>query len=298
LQGVLTVFRNFSARGLILVLAAALTVTGCAGNRKPKARIAYEERPVDMLYLAGAKKLDAHHWTEAVDYFDEVERQHPYSEWSRRSILMEAYAYYEANNYDDAIATADRFVQLYPGSPQAAYAFYLKSICYFEQIMDVQRDQGSTANALSQLREVTQRYPNTDYAEDARLKIDMVNDQLAGKEMSVGRWYLRNNQPLAAVGRFHTVVDKYQTTSHTPEALYRLVETYMTLGLTEEAKRNAAVLGYNYPGDRWYVDAYKLMSANGLRPAVSPDPSGKKGSGQLPYDPKKKKSLLRRLLPV
>jgi outer membrane protein assembly factor BamD len=282
-----------------LVTAAAVALSGCAGNHTAKPKVAYEERPVDLLYLAGAKKLDDHHWTEAVDYFDEVERQHPYSEWSRRSILMEAYAYYEANNYDDAISTADRFVQLYPGSPQAAYAFYLKSICYFEQIMDVQRDQGSTQNALSQLRQVTERYPNTDYAEDARLKIDMVNDQLAGKEMSVGRWYLRNNQPLAAAGRFKVVVDKYQTTSHTPEALYRLTETYLTLGLTEEAKRNAAVLGYNFPGDRWYGDAYKLMVSNGMRPAVAPNPSGKRGPATPePYDPKKKKSLLRRLLPI
>ncbi len=273
-----------SFRGIALLVAAAcVAVSGCAvtkalgGHRHAKPKVAYEERPVDQLYLAGAQKLDAHRWTDAVDYFDEVERQHPYSEWARRSILMEAYAYYEANNYDDAISTADRFIQLYPGNSQTSYAFYLKAICYFEQIMDVERDQGATANALAQLREIVQRYPHTDYAEDARMKIDMVNDQLAGKEMSIGRYYLKNSQPLAAAGRFKTVVDKYQTTSHTPEALYRLVETDLTLGLTDEAKRNAAVLGFNYPGDRWYADAYRLMAQNGMRPDIAPDAKGKRG---------------------
>ena len=287
-----------SRTALILALSGAVAVAGCAGRAKPKARVSYEERPVDMLYLAGTDNLDHHHWTAAIDYFDEVERQHPYSEWARRSILMEAYAYYESNQYEDAISTADRFIQLYPGSPQAAYAFYLKSVCYFEQIMDVQRDQGATANALAQLREVSKRYPSTGYAEDARVKMDMVNDQLAGKEMSVGRWYLRQNQPLAAIGRFKAVVDKYQTTSHTPEALYRLVEAYLTVGLTDEARRNAAVLGFNYPGDRWYADAYRLMAANKLTPEVAPNPNGAKGPEEQKYDPKKRRSLLRRLLPI
>ncbi|HWE47345.1 MAG TPA: outer membrane protein assembly factor BamD [Caulobacteraceae bacterium] len=291
-------FGKVSSRGFLALalIAAAALVAGCShipglhhGRAKPK--IAYEERPVDQLYLAGAQKLDAHRWNDAVDYFDEVERQHPYSEWARRSILMEAYAYYEANNYDDAISTADRFIQLYPGNTQTSYAYYLKSICYFEQIMDVQRDQGATANALVQLRQVTERYPHTDYAEDARLKIDMVNDQLAGKEMSVGRWYLRNSQPLAAEGRFKDVIDKYQTTSHTPEALYRLVETDLTMGLTDEARRNASVLGYNYPGDRWYSDAYNLMARNGMRLDTPPNPKGKRGRGERRYDPKKKSAL-------
>ncbi|HEY3812222.1 MAG TPA: outer membrane protein assembly factor BamD [Caulobacteraceae bacterium] len=289
-------FGKVSSRGLMALAFVAVVLAGCSHipglhHGKAKPRIAYEERPVDQLYLAGAQKLDAHRWNDAVDYFDEVERQHPYSEWARRSILMEAYAYYEANNYDDAISTADRFISLYPGNTQTSYAYYLKAICYFEQIMDVQRDQGATANALAQLREVSQRYPHTDYAEDARLKIDMVNDQLAGKEMSVGRWYLRNSQPLAAEGRFQTVVNKYQTTSHTPEALYRLVETDLTLGLTDEARRNAAVLGYNYPGDRWYSDAYVLMAKNGMRLDTPPDPRGKRGRGEKKYDPKKKSAL-------
>ena len=282
----------------MLVLAAAVTA-GCA-REKPKPQIAYEERPDDLLYLQGAQRLDKHQWIEAISYFDEVERQHPYSQWSRRAILMEAYAYYEANQYEDAVAAADRFVQLYPGSPQAGYAYYLKSVCYFEQIMDVQRDQGATLNALASLRDITQRYPKSDYALDAKVKIDMVNDQLAGKEMSVGRWYLRENQPLAAIGRFRSVVDskEFQRSSHTPEALYRLTEAYLTMGLTDEAKRNAAVLGYNYPGDRWYRDAYKLLASNGLKPMTPPSEAGAKGPDSQEFAPKKKKkSLLGRLLP-
>ncbi len=253
-------------------LVAAMAIAGCAGAKK-KPELAYVERPVDQLYATGARRLDQRRWSEAVDYFEEVERQHPYSEWSRRAILMSAYAYYEANQYTDAIAAADRFIQLYPGSPSAAYAYYLKAICYFEQIMDVQRDQGATASALQTLRDVARRYPQSDYARDARVKIDMVHDQLAGKEMAVGRWYLRQNQPLAAAGRFKKVVDDYQTTSHTPEALYRLVETYLTMGLVDEARRNAAVLGHNYPGDRWYQDAFRLMERRGQPMANRPIPA-------------------------
>ena len=247
--------------------------------------MAYEERPVELLYSVGAERLDAGLWNEAVDYFREVERQHPYSEWSRRAILMTAYAHYQGNQYEEAVGDADRFVSLYPGNPSAVYAYYLKSICYFEQIVDVGRDQAATEQALGALREVAQRYPRTEYAADARLKIDMVNDQLAGKEMAVGRWYLRHGDTFAAIGRFRTVVDRYQTTTHTPEALYRLVEAYLTVGLIDEANRNGAVLGYNFPGDRWYSDAYTLLSGKGLRPAIAP--TGKKrGFGNLFFHPK------------
>jgi outer membrane protein assembly factor BamD len=257
----------------------ALALAGCAGKQK-KPKLAYEERPVELLYATGAERLDRGQWNQAVDYFQEVERQHPYSEWSRRAILMQAFAHYQSNNYAEAIGDADRFISLYPGNPAAAYAHYLKAICYFEQIVDVGRDQAATGQALNNLQEVIQRYPRTEYAQDARLKVDMVNDQLAGKEMTVGRYYLRQGDTLAAIGRFRTVVDRYQTTSHTPEALYRLVESYLTLGLLEEAKRNGAVLGYNYPGDPWYSAAYKMLTSRGLRPAV--EPSGKHGGLHIP----------------
>ncbi|MDP1630566.1 MAG: outer membrane protein assembly factor BamD [Caulobacter sp.] len=261
---------------LILALTAALAASGCAG-KKDKPRLAYQERPVELLYSTGAYRLDQHRWSEAVTYFQEVERQHPYSEWSRRAILMTAYAHYQGNQYADAIQASDRFIQLYPGNPSVVYAYYLKSICYFEQIVDVGRDQAATEQALAALRDVVQRFPRSEYSADARLKIDMVNDQLAGKEMAIGRYYLRKGQTIAAIGRFRTVIDRYQTTSHTPEALYRLVESYLTVGLTREASKNGAVLGYNFPGDPWYNDAYKLLTDRGLQPAVAPkDPSAKR----------------------
>ncbi len=274
-------FRSVS-QAVLLAGVCALAVSACAGNKAKKPQLAYEERPVELIYSTGADRLDHRRWTEAVQFFQEVERQHPYSEWSRRAILMTAYAHYQANDYDEARSDADRFISLYPGSPSAAYAYYIKAVCYFEQIIDVGRDQAATEQALGALREVVRRYPTTQYATDAKLKIDMVNDQLAGKEMAIGRYYLRDNQPLAAIGRFKTVIDRYQTTSHTAEALYRLVEAYLTMGLTEEAKKNAAVLGFNYPGDGWYTDAYSLMSGKGLQPAVVPAHATKHGIMHLP----------------
>jgi len=263
---------------MALALAAALAVSGCSVIKKKKPTLAYAERPVELLFSVGATELDHHQWSEAVNYFREVERQHPYSEWSRRAILMTAYAHYEANNYAEAIADADRFIALYPGNAATPYAYYLKSICYFEQIVDVGRDQASTENAQAAMREVVKRYPRTEYASDARVKLDMVADQLAGKEMTIGRFYLRNGDPIAAIGRFRNVIDRFQTTSHTPEALFRLVEANLTIGLTSEAIKDGAVLGYNYPGDIWYRDAYRLLTSKGLRPVVAPGPADSKGS--------------------
>jgi outer membrane protein assembly factor BamD len=267
-------FKPSAKSAVALALIAAVALTGCSAFKKKKPTLAYEERPVELLFSVGANDLDHHQWNDAVNYFREVERQHPYSEWSRRAILMTAYAHYEANNYAEAIADADRFITLYPGNVATPYAYYLKSICYFEQIVDVGRDQASTQQAQQTLGEVIKRYPKTEYAVDARLKLDMVQDQLAGKEMTVGRFYLRAGNPIAAIGRFRTVVTRYQTTSHTPEALYRLVEAYLTVGLVNEARENGAVLGYNYPGDIWYHDAYNLLTSRGMRPSVSPTGSG------------------------
>ena len=279
------------SRVVLIATVCAVALSACASNKnnKKKLRLAYEERPVELLYATGADRLDRRQWGQAVGYFQEVERQHPYSEWSRRSILMQAYAHYESNDYNEAIADSERFIQLYPGNQTAAYAHYIKAICYFEQIVDVNRDQAATGQALDSLRDVVQRYPATEYAHDARLKIDMVNDQLAGKEMTVGRYYLRQGDTLAAIGRFRSVVDRYQTTSHTPEALYRLVEGYLTIGLLDEAKRNGAVLGYNYPGDPWYGSAYKLLTSKGLRPAVAPKAGG--GLFKMPFVKDKSKTV-------
>ncbi|WP_168044921.1 outer membrane protein assembly factor BamD [Brevundimonas alba] len=272
--------------GLILsaVAVSALTISGCA-NRGNRPRLAYEERPVEALYNTGYQRLQSRRWGDAIDYFQEVERQHPYSEWSRRAILMQIYAHYQSNDYAEAIAASDRFIQLFPGNPSAPYAFYMKALCNFEQITDVGRDQGYAQAALDGLRDVARRYPGTSYAIDATVKIDMVNDQLAGKEMAIGRYYQRAGQPLAAMNRYKSVIDNeaYQRTSHTPEALYRLVEVNLQLGLKEEATRNGAVLGHNYPGSPWYAEAYALLTEDGRRPDVAPE-------GQ-------RESWLRRIIP-
>lgn len=260
-----------SSSVLALVAVSALTLAACNGGAN-RPRLAYEERPVELLYNTGYERLQRSRWADAVDYFQEVERQHPYSEWSRRAILMQIYAYYQNGNYEESIAAADRFIQLFPGSPSAAYAFYMRATCHFEQIVDVGRDQGRAEQALAALRDVARRYPGSSYATDAVVKIDLVNDQLAGKEMSIGRYYQRANQPLAAIGRYRAVVDNeaFQRTSHTPEALYRLVEVYLGLGLKDEATRNGAVLGYNYPGSPWYSEAYALLTEEGVRPETEP----------------------------
>lgn len=259
--------------GLILATAAvsALALTACAGG-KNRPKLAYEERPVEALYNTGYARLQSHRWADAVDYFQEVERQHPYSEWSRRSILMQIYAQYESGNYDEAVAASDRFIALFPGNPSAPYAFYMKALCNFEQITDVGRDQAFAQKALDGLRDVARRYPGSAYATDATVKIDMVNDQLAGKEMAIGRYYQRAGQPLAAINRYKAVIDNpaFQRTSHTPEALYRLVEVNLILGLKDEATRNGAVLGFNYPGSPWYAEAYALLTQEGRQPGVEP----------------------------
>lgn len=260
-----------SSSVLALVAVSTLTLAACNGGAN-RPRLAYEERPVELLYNTGYERLQRSRWADAVDYFQEVERQHPYSEWSRRAILMQIYAYYQNGNYEESIAAADRFIQLFPGSPSAAYAFYMRATCHFEQIVDVGRDQGRAEQALAALRDVARRYPGSSYATDAVVKIDLVNDQLAGKEMSIGRYYQRANQPLAAIGRYRAVIDNeaFQRTSHTPEALYRLVEVYLGLGLKDEATRNGAVLGYNYPGSPWYSEAYALLTEEGVRPETEP----------------------------
>ncbi len=255
----------------IAVIAATSLLGACSQARKP--RLQYEERPVELLYQTGYRRMEERRWDDAVDYFQEVERQHPFSDWSRRAILMQIYAHYEDGQYQDAIAAADRFIQLYPGSTSVGYAFYMKAICNFEQITDVGRDQGYSMLALQGLTDVVRRFEGSAYATDAAVKIDMVNDQLAGKEMSIGRYYQRQNQLLAAANRYRTVIENeaYQKTSHTPEALYRLVEVYLALGLKDEAIRNGAVLGHNFPGSVWYSDAYELLSRDGSIPTDVPE---------------------------
>lgn len=258
---------TFNRKTCLTIASAVLLVAACNSNRRAR-DLAYVERPVEALYNAAAKEMDNRDYVSAIELFNEVERQHPYSEWARRATMMSAYASYRSRHYDDAISTSQRYLSLNPAGEGAPYAYYLIALSYFQQIVDVGRDQKNTENALNALQDVSRRFPATDYARDAELKIDMVRDQLAGKEMEIGRWYLRRNQHLAAVNRFKTVIDEYDTTSHTPEALYRLVECYVSLGLFDQAVASASVLGYNYPDNEWYRDAYKLLQKQGISDQV------------------------------
>lgn len=244
-----------------LVALALPALAGCAsmGGGGDKTEALYVARDVDTLYAAAKDRLDRGRYKEAAALFDEVERQHPYSPWARRAQLMSAFSYYLAKEHTDSINAAQRFLSIHPGNKDAPYAFYLVALNYYEQMSDVTRDQKITEQALQALGEVARRYPNTEYAADARLKMDLVNDHLAGKQMEIGRFYERSSKWLAASIRFREVVDKYQTTSHAPEALYRLTECYLAMGVPEEAKKSAAVLGANYPGSEWYQRAYDLM---------------------------------------
>ena len=238
----------------------------------------FVEEPADKLYNEGLYLMNHNSDPKAASKkFEEVDRQHPYSEWARKSLLMSAYAYYNSGDYDNCIGAATRYVTLHPGSPDAAYAQFLIASSQYDQIPDTSRDQGRTEKAIAALEEVIRKYPTSEYAVSAKAKLEGARDQLAGKEMNIGRFYLRSGDPMGAIGRFRTVVEKYQTTSHVPEALYRLVETYLTVGLVGEAKRNGAVLGYNYPGDPWYSAAYALLTAKGYKPEVAPTPGGLSG---------------------
>ncbi|HET9335803.1 MAG TPA: outer membrane protein assembly factor BamD [Sphingomicrobium sp.] len=243
---------------LLLLPAILLPVAGCAGN-KAKGDTAYIARDVSTLYTLAKERLDRGQYEIAAKLFDEVERQHPYSVWARRAQLMSAFSYYMAEKYPDAVSSAQRFLTIHPGNKDAPYANYLIAMSYYQQIEDVTRDQKISQQASDSFNELIRRYPQSRYANDARLKLDLINDHLAGKEMEVGRFYQRSGNWLAASFRFREVVDKYQTSSHTPEALERLVETYLNLGLPQEAHKAAAVLGANYPESEWYERSYKLI---------------------------------------
>jgi len=264
--------RTLQFRPLVAVLLAAVTVTGCARTRT-RADLPYVARDVGTLYTTARHRLDQARYKEAAQLFDEVERQHPYSIWARRAQLMSAFSYYLNRDYTESISSAQRFLSVHPGNRDAPYAYYLIALGYYEQISDVTRDQKITRQALDALGELSRRYPNTRYASDARLKVDLVNDHLAGKEMEVGRFYETRGQWLGASMRFRTVIDQYQTTSHAPEALMRLTEAYLALGLRQEAQRSAAVLGRNYAGTDWYERAYKLLGENPVR-QVAAVPAG------------------------
>ncbi len=243
---------------LLAAIAATLVLPACA-SKGPKKDTAYVAMDVETLYNVARDMLQKGQYKQAAQMFDEVERQHPYSVWARRAQLMASFSYYAAKQYPDSIQSAQRFLSLHPGSKEAPYAYYMIAVSYYEQIQPVDRDQKITQQALDALGELIRRYPNTPYADDARLKIDLARDHLAGKEMEIGRFYQNASLYVAAIIRYRTVVDNYDTTSHTPEALYRLVESYLSLGIPTEAVKAAAVLGHNYPESKWYERAHKLV---------------------------------------
>ncbi|HBK91455.1 MAG TPA: outer membrane protein assembly factor BamD [Parvularcula sp.] len=249
---------------IVLAALAAVALGACGSSAKKKQRFAYVERPVEQIYQDAARAMERKRYDDAVELFGEVERQHPYSPWARRATLMKAFAHYRQNDYDESIEALDQFISLHPGNKDAPYAYYLKAMCNYEQIRDVGRDQDFTNNAVQALNDVIRRFPQTEYARDARLKLDLTLDHLAGKELDIGRYYQRQGKHIAAINRYRTVINNYQTTGHTEEALYRLTEANLQIGLVEEARQAAAVLGHNYPGSVWYEDAYRLIRRNGL----------------------------------
>jgi len=259
---------NWRFPAMAVLLLAMLGVAGCSSDEE---EIVYEERPVETIYNKALDYLEDGEYRRAAQEFDEVERQHPYSAWAKRAMLMSSYANYKINEYDTAILSAQRYLSLYPGSEDAAYAQYLIALSYYERISDVRRDQKITELAHNSLLEILRRYPESKYARDAQLKLELTIDHLAGKEMEIGRYYLNQQNYLAAINRFRTVIEQYQTTTHTPEALHRLTEAYLSLGIAPEAQTSAAILGYNFPGSRWYQDSYTLLADKGLEPKENED---------------------------
>jgi len=252
------------ALGLALVLVGGSLLGACATNDTDE--VIPPDEPAEKIYNEGLTLLRKQEPEKAAKRFEDVDRTHPYSEWARKSLLMTTYSYFEAGKYDEAIASGKRYVALYPGSQDAAYAQYMVASSLYENIPDITRDQRKTRQALDALQDVVNKYPNTEYAATAKRKIEVARDQLAGKEMMIGRYYLEQRNYTGAINRFKVVVTQYQTTRQVEEALFRLTEAYMALGIVSEAQTAAAVLGYNFPDSQWYKDAYKLVQSGGVEP--------------------------------
>lgn len=250
-----------------LALVALLASCG-GGNREPD----LTQLDAEAIYKLGEYQLETSRKGEdAVKYFAEVERLYPYSEWAKRALIMQAFAYHKDRNYEESRATAQRYIDTYPAEEDAAYAKYLLALSYYDQIDEVGRDQGLTYQALQALRAVIEEYPDSDYARSSILKFDLAFDHLAAKEMEIGRYYLKRKHYTAAINRFRVVVENFQTTSHTAEALHRLVESYLSLGLTDEAQTAGAILGHNFRSTEWYQDTYRLLTSKGLEPKARGD---------------------------
>ena len=250
--------------GLVMVGCDSIPLPGVS---EADERERYADQSVEGLYNTAMDNLQAGWHQTAAELFDELERQHPYSAWATKAQLMAAYSNYQQGAYDEAIIALDRFIELHPGHRDVGYAYYLKAISYYEQISDVGRDQKMTQLALTSLRDIVKRFPGTSFARDARIKLDLTQDHLAGKEMEIGRYYMNQNEYLAAINRFKVVIETFQTTTHVPEALHRVTESYLALGISDEAQMSTAVLGYNYPGSEWYERSYALLEQRSLTPA-------------------------------
>ena len=261
---------------LATVLALTALVAACASSGRPTTGGFFNQREVPLenftaqqIFERGEFELEQNDLSEAAFYFSEIERLYPYSDWARRALIMQAFAYHRDRDYPNSRSSAQRFIDFYPDDEDAAYAQYLLALSYYDQIDEIGRDQGLTFQALQSLREVIERYPDSEYAKSAILKFDLAFDHLAAKEMEIGRFYLRRDNFAAAINRFRVVVEDFQTTTHTPEALHRLVEAYLSLGLIEEAQTAGAILGYNYQSTEWYEESYKLLTGRGLEMRAS-----------------------------
>jgi outer membrane protein assembly factor BamD len=250
-------------RNKLLIAITTLFLLVACGEKSEKQPLQKAE-PVESLYNQAMKDIETTNYSKAIVGFEDISRLYPYSEWALRSEVMAAYSAYRSGKYEDALSNIDRFVKQYPNNSNTPYAFYLRAMCYYDQITDVGRDQKITMQTQQALNELIKRFPDSDYARDAKIKLDLVIDHLAGKEMKIGRYYYNKQEYLAGINRFRGVVEKYQTTTHTPEALHRLVEGYMKLGVVEQAKKYGAVLGYNYPGSDWYKDSYAIINGKPL----------------------------------
>jgi outer membrane protein assembly factor BamD len=259
----ISIWRGLRAGAVLLLFS----LSACGGGSNSEENLLVPEKPAEQLYSEAETLAQEGRWLQAAAAYEEVERQHPYSELAKRAQVQAAYAYYEGDSYEEAIGAAERFIDLHPGDESTPYAYYLIGLCYYEQISDVGRDQDMTQRAMQAFEEMVRRYPQSDYARDASLKLDLIRDHLAGKEMEIGRYYENKQQYVGAINRFRNVVESYQTTSHVPEALFRLTESYLALGVRKEAQAAAAVLGYNYPGSIWYERSYALLEGQNLEPA-------------------------------
>jgi outer membrane protein assembly factor BamD len=271
--------RKTARHTLTAAVLVSMTLAGCSGGSGGgvsrfiggQSTVPLDSFSAEQIYERGEFEMERNRDDDAAFYFGEVERLYPYSDWAKRGLIMQAFAYHKDKDYENSRASAQRFIDVYPTDDDAAYAQYLLALSYYDQIEDVGRDQGLTFQALQGLRTVIERYPDSEYASSAVLKFDLAFDHLAGKEMEIGRYYLRRDHYTASINRFRVVVEDFQTTTHTPEALHRLVEAYLSLGLVEEAQTAGAILGFNYKGTDWYEDSFKLLTGRGLELKAASD---------------------------